>query len=86
MDATATETKTAIKVNVSYGPNAGTFDARPGTTVQELIADGYIQEVCGYTCDAQNNIVTVDGKRAEGSEVIRDGQTVEVIRQAGQKA
>ena len=79
------------KINVYYGGNGGEFDVTPGQTVKDILASSDVRDSCGYSSlTDENTIVVLDGEEVPRAEwdkrKVVKGQTVEVLKRAGQKA
>lgn len=74
-----------IHVTVAYGPAVQEFNVLDGLTVAQVLVDPFISETIGYN-GSDVTTVTVNGSPASFGDVIRSGDSIEVIKRAGQKA
>lgn len=74
-----------ISVQVGYGPNNQEFEIDRGNTVQDILKDGFIQEIIGFS-GGSNETVVVNGDTVGRDHVMRPGDRLEVIKRAGEKA
>jgi hypothetical protein len=74
-----------ISIQVGYGPSIQEFEVNSTDTVREVLGNPYIQEIIGFSSDG-NKIVTVNGRDAQYGDVLRNGDQLEVVKRAGEKA
>jgi len=76
-----------ISVEVSYGPNFKQTDVMAGQTLNEVLADTGLREEIGYGSLKESNVVLIaNGQPVDGSYVVKDKDSLEIIKRAGEKA
>lgn len=74
-----------VKVQVGYGPSYQDFDFPPGTKVADVVNDELVREVLGYPT-GPDAMTCVNGEQGRDQDTIAQGDQIEVIKKAGQKA
>ncbi len=74
-----------MNVVVLYGPNRQEFQVEDGATAQTIMTDRFITNLLGYT-PGPNNVVLVNGTRAEWTTSLTANDEVEILKRAGNKA
>ncbi len=82
-DAAATAAK--ISIELSYGPASAKFDIESGSTFNSLLNDAYIKEIIGFK-GVDDESVMVNGQSVTRARILKQNDTVEVIKRAGEKA
>jgi sulfur carrier protein ThiS len=78
-------------INAYYGGNGGPFQVNAGQSLKDILATSEIRDSCGYTnLQDANTIVCLDGQEIARKDwdktIVKEGQTVEVLKRAGSKA
>jgi hypothetical protein len=74
-----------MQITVTYGPNVQEVEVPDDATPQSVMSDNFIARLVGYTAN-ERSVALVNGCTADWGKALVAGDSLEIVKRAGNKA